>query len=359
MKLVQSLPDGPLDIIGDIHGEYEALKSLTALLGYDADGLHTDGRRLVFVGDFCDRGPDSPAVLAWVERLVRAGRAHAVLGNHELNLLRGDPKDGSGWYFDSRSERDDPKYAPYARCDEVERSRIHAFLDSLPIALERADLRVVHAAWISESVEALRDEPVGSLVAVFREQERALEATAEFMDLAQRMQEEQRVHAADLANPDSAPHFMAALADYSVLKQMTNPLKVLTSGVEQVSGTPFYSGGSWRFAERAKWWDAYNERIPVVIGHYWRRANTVERKVPGKGDEDLFDSIDPFAWHGYRKNVFCVDFSVGGRWIERKANAPLGVEYKLGALRWPECVLHFDDGQVVELERNSFSVPSF
>ncbi len=54
MSLIQSLPDGPLDIVGDIHGEHDALCALLGHLGYDLDGAHPDGRTLVFVGDFCD-----------------------------------------------------------------------------------------------------------------------------------------------------------------------------------------------------------------------------------------------------------------------------------------------------------------
>ena len=79
MSLIQSLPAGPLDIVGDIHGEFEALRALMHHLGYDAQGHHQDGRTLVFVGDFCDRGPNSPAVLVLVQQLVETGRAVAVL----------------------------------------------------------------------------------------------------------------------------------------------------------------------------------------------------------------------------------------------------------------------------------------
>jgi trehalose 6-phosphate phosphatase len=42
---------GPLDVIGDVHGEFEALTALLGHLGYAADGGHPDGRRPVFVGD--------------------------------------------------------------------------------------------------------------------------------------------------------------------------------------------------------------------------------------------------------------------------------------------------------------------
>jgi hypothetical protein len=65
---------GPLDVIGDVHGEIDALRALLGHLGYATDGTHSDGRRAVFVGDLCDRGPDSPAVLDLVMRWVKAGR---------------------------------------------------------------------------------------------------------------------------------------------------------------------------------------------------------------------------------------------------------------------------------------------
>ena len=46
------------DIIGDIHGQADALDRLLDLLGYRlSDGVrrHPDGRRAVFLGDFIDR----------------------------------------------------------------------------------------------------------------------------------------------------------------------------------------------------------------------------------------------------------------------------------------------------------------
>ena len=87
---VGELPAGPLDIIGDIHGESDALVSLLRKLGYDDRGRHAEHRRLVFVGDLIDRGPDSPGVLRLVKRLVEAGTAQCVTGNHEINAMRDD-----------------------------------------------------------------------------------------------------------------------------------------------------------------------------------------------------------------------------------------------------------------------------
>lgn len=77
MSLIQDLPEGPTDIIGDIHGEYEALQSLLQTLGYSDSGHHPQGRKLVFTGDLVDRGPDSPAVMEQVMALGAAGAAQA------------------------------------------------------------------------------------------------------------------------------------------------------------------------------------------------------------------------------------------------------------------------------------------
>ena len=75
--LVQALPSGPLDIVGDIHGEHEALLSLLSRLGCDPDRATVE-RPLVFIGDLIDRGPDSPAVVETVMRLVAAGVAQGT-----------------------------------------------------------------------------------------------------------------------------------------------------------------------------------------------------------------------------------------------------------------------------------------
>jgi protein phosphatase len=80
---------GPFDIIGDIHGCRSELETLLRKLGYDLEGKsHPDGRKVVFLGDLVDRGPDIPGVLRLVMNLVHAGSALCVPGNHEMKLLR-------------------------------------------------------------------------------------------------------------------------------------------------------------------------------------------------------------------------------------------------------------------------------
>ena len=82
---------GPFDVVGDVHGCLDELLQLLEELGYeDSVGSlrHPDGRRLVFVGDLVDRGPDTPGVLRLVMTLAREGTALCVVGNHDQKLMR-------------------------------------------------------------------------------------------------------------------------------------------------------------------------------------------------------------------------------------------------------------------------------
>jgi protein phosphatase len=91
---------GPFDIIGDIHGCLDELVALLHTLGYSVE-LQTDrsvgpeyqitppaGRKLIFLGDLVDRGPDTPGVLRLVMSAVASGAALCVPGNHEQKLVR-------------------------------------------------------------------------------------------------------------------------------------------------------------------------------------------------------------------------------------------------------------------------------
>jgi protein phosphatase len=88
---------GPFDVIGDIHGCRAELETLLAELGYTVEhdderravgARHPEQRRVVFVGDLVDRGPDTPGVLRLAMGMVAAGDAFCVAGNHENKLLR-------------------------------------------------------------------------------------------------------------------------------------------------------------------------------------------------------------------------------------------------------------------------------
>ncbi len=86
---------GPFDIIGDVHGCFDELRRLLDQLGYQLDTggetwrvAHPQGRKLVFVGDLVDRGPQTPDVLRLAMAAVNSGNGYCVVGNHDLKLVK-------------------------------------------------------------------------------------------------------------------------------------------------------------------------------------------------------------------------------------------------------------------------------
>lgn len=343
MSLIQKLPAAKLDVVGDVHGHFEALQNLLHYLGYSPEGKHPHGRKLVFVGDLVDRGPDAPAVLDWFETAYHAGYAQMVLGNHELNLLTDEPKDGSGWFFDSRAEKDAANYAPWQRMANNRKTALRYFLQTQPLVLQRHDIRIVHAAWLSDSVEMLLARNHDNVVLLYQEWDEHWNRCINHEPWFDAYLEEQRRYAHDLENPAASLPFLAATAQHDACRSRVNPIRALTCGVEIPANVPFYASGRWRFSVRYSWWDDYHDRIPVLIGHYWRQWQPIE----GMAKRKTF-RVPSDHWHGACGNVFCCDFSVGARWRDRRRNiSPSESEHRLAALRFPEKMLVFDNGETV------------
>lgn len=303
-SLIQPLFSGPLDIVADIHGEIDALLPLLHHLGYSEDGKHPSGRRLVFLGDLTDRGPDSPSVFSLVSRMVESGLAQCILGNHELNLLQKENKHGNGWFYGKdESLNKTGEIVPQKKLqNDQERAKVLDFFKSLPLALERADLRVVHACWDDAMIAHAR-------------------------------------HSEDVIN--LLRHFKKQIGDQGATgldHQNKNPVKVLTSGPEAKVATPFWAACKERDEGRVRWWDQY-AGIFCVFGHYWRR------RLPNDQDGDhAFDDSMPYSALG-NGSTMCIDYSVGKRWQERLQGTTGPFHTQLAALRWPEKVLVFDDGK--------------
>lgn len=295
MSLVQPLFDGPIDIVGDLHGEIDALRSLLRRSEYDDNGHQPEGRRLVFIGDLTDRGPDSPAVVDLVQILVESGKAQCIFGNHDLNILLNEKKEDNHWFFGKEWGLDkSPTPTPAVLATDAIRSKVRSFFQTLPLGLERDDLRVVHACWDDQFVDVARR--ASDVLTLYREYEARI--------------------ASELA---SQPAFDDC--ERNLRKQNGNPVKVLTSGKERRTDSPFKAGGKVRCEERVPWWEDYTSGPLCVFGHY-----------------AFFSGHEPKS-----KNAACVDFAVGKRWMERPL-APGGrFQAKLAAFRFPEKELVFDD----------------
>ena len=155
------------DIIGDVHGHADQLKSLLKKLGYQPkDGSFTHAtRKAVFVGDMINRGPKIREALTLVRKMVENGSAYAILGNHEMYVLLYYLRDKEGKYYKTRI----PKYQlqinqtldEFAPFKEEFKSHLK-WLKTLPLFLDFGDIRIIHACWDNENIEILKSNMSGS-----------------------------------------------------------------------------------------------------------------------------------------------------------------------------------------------------
>lgn len=150
------------DLIGDIHGHADELVELLEALGYEKAGgvyRHPD-RKVIFLGDFIDRGPQIRRVLEIVRPMVEAGHALAVMGNHELNALayHTEDRDSPGEHLRRRSPKNEKQHR--ATLEQLTPQELRSCLEwfrTLPLWLDLDGLRAVHACWDERAMEVIAD----------------------------------------------------------------------------------------------------------------------------------------------------------------------------------------------------------
>jgi hypothetical protein len=146
------------DIIGDIHGQADKLHGLLAELGYANRGgayRHKD-RTAIFVGDFIDRGPRQLESVMTVRRMVDAGCAQAIMGNHEFNAIAwhtpdpdhdGEflrPHDGA---LGKKNRSQHAAFLAEVEDDPALHMEVIDWFLTLPLWIDLPGIRVVHACW--------------------------------------------------------------------------------------------------------------------------------------------------------------------------------------------------------------------
>lgn len=128
-------------IIGDIHGCLGMLKNLINKIDW-----HPDRDRLIFLGDYLDRGEDSKGVIDFLIGLRgRSSNVHGLMGNHEslfLRYLEGEDQELfflNGGASTLRSYRTNGKI-------RIPKDHV-SFLKSLKIMIEIDDYYIVHAGF--------------------------------------------------------------------------------------------------------------------------------------------------------------------------------------------------------------------
>jgi len=154
------------DVIGDIHGYAAKLEALLRKLGYTnrgGDWKPPTERQAVFLGDLIDRGPEQVKTLDIVRRMIDAGNARCIMGNHEFNALGYATRwsDDSTTYLRPHSPKNIAQHAEFLH-QVGENSAMHreflAWFRCLPVTLDLGGIRAVHAWWHDSYVSLIRNQ---------------------------------------------------------------------------------------------------------------------------------------------------------------------------------------------------------
>lgn len=148
------------DLIGDIHGHAEALKNLLEKMGYERrHGIwrHPE-RKVIFVGDYIDRGPAIKETLSIVRAMVENEEAIALLGNHEYNALAYAYTMPDGRFLRAHNSMHNRQHQAtldqFRNCPDLWADYLEWFY-TLPLFADLGDLRAVHACWDQDHINWL------------------------------------------------------------------------------------------------------------------------------------------------------------------------------------------------------------
>ena len=149
------------DIIGDVHGHAMLLKKLLKTLGYvksDGTWRHAE-RKVVFIGDFINRGPEIRETVQIVRQMTEAGSALTILGNHEYSAILYHIKDSAGMYLSRHiaGNRNQIQSTLTAFAGFIPEWKDHLkWLRTLPFYIDLGQIRVIHAYWNDSDINYLK-----------------------------------------------------------------------------------------------------------------------------------------------------------------------------------------------------------
>jgi serine/threonine protein phosphatase 1 len=144
--------------IGDIHGCDSMLADVHDRIEADIADLTPPDHRIIHIGDYCDRGPDSAGVIARLARMTEDDdRVICLRGNHDQLLLDflSDPERHADMFLGNGGDATLASYnVPVGAYEPSELSAAlnemlpaadRAFLNALPLHAEFGDYLFVHA----------------------------------------------------------------------------------------------------------------------------------------------------------------------------------------------------------------------
>lgn len=151
------------DLIGDIHGHADQLEQLLIKLGYSnkKGAYEHPTRKVLFVGDYIDRGLQIPETLEIVRSMVESGNAIALMGNHEYNALCFHFQKADGGHLRKHNIKNIIQHYDTLKQFQNRQSEYEDYLEwfkTLPLYYETETFRAVHACWEDSKIQFLREK---------------------------------------------------------------------------------------------------------------------------------------------------------------------------------------------------------
>jgi hypothetical protein len=150
-----------IDLIGDIHGHADKLEELLLKLGYKkSNGAYSHpNRKVLFVGDYIDRGPKIRETLYIVKSMVESENAIALMGNHEYNALCFHFQETEGGHLRKHLIKNIIQHYETLKQFQNRQREYEEYLDwfkTLPLYFETDTFKAVHACWDNDNIEFLK-----------------------------------------------------------------------------------------------------------------------------------------------------------------------------------------------------------
>jgi predicted MPP superfamily phosphohydrolase len=289
-----------IDLIGDIHGHADKLEELLLKLGYaKKNGAYTHPeRKVLFVGDYIDRGPKIRETLEIVKAMVDSENAIALMGNHEYNALCFHFQESEGGHLRKHLIKNIIQHYETLKQFQNRQKEYEDYLDwfkSLPLYYETDAFRAVHACWDNNNIELLRKTLVNDRLTddLIYQSVKVGSALNEAIDQTLKGKEMTMPEGLFFTDKDGTKRTEIRIKWWENPSEMTYK----TISVEPIENLPEQAMQITELTTN----DYYKSQDKIVFfGHYWLR-----------GEPSL-----------YKNNVCCLDYSVakGGKLVAYRFN---------------------------------------
>jgi hypothetical protein len=272
------------DIIGDVHGCATQLEDLLSRLGYGRNDWTAaywhPRRRAIFVGDLIDRGGEQLRMLEIVKRMVDAGSAQIVMGNHEFNAIgyATEHSAGSGDYVRSHSDKHKDQHKAFLeQVNDTQRAYYVEWFKTLPLWLDLGDLRVVHACWHEQSLKAVERQLGSSRFNALDQFVRASAKGDPLYEAIETLLKGPEISLVDHGQPayldkDGHTRERARICWWNQDATTLREIAEMGGDFTTEDGAPYPELPDIEIPAKTRSY-VYTGAVPVFYGHYWRRGS--------------------------------------------------------------------------------------